>query len=67
MILLLVYRDRHVILLEFEKETCCLKLVLLKTYKCKKKTCPLNLVVLKTKMFLYTRWVQTRESIWQVD
>ena len=48
MILLLVYRDRHVIDLEFEKETLALNLAILKTFKCKKETCPLNLVVLKT-------------------
>ena len=48
MILLLVYRDIHVILLEFEKETPALNLVVLKTFKCKKETCPLNLVVSKT-------------------
>ena len=48
MILLLVYKDRHVILLEFEKETRAINLVVFKTFKCKKETCPLNLVVLKT-------------------
>ena len=47
MILLLAYRGRHVILLEFEKETHALNLVVLKTFKCKKEACPLNLVVLK--------------------
>ena len=47
MILLLVYRDRHVILLEFEKEMCALNLAVLKTFKCKKETCALNLFVLK--------------------
>ena len=48
MILLLVYRDRHVILLDFEKEMCALNLAVLKTFKSKKEICPLKLVVLKT-------------------